>query len=336
MEFSIDESNLISTQELEIETIEQIIERAADIKKNPRAYDDALKRKSLCMYFFNPSLRTRNSFEVGINQMGGHGVFIDAKTSWLGQGSESVKDTASVLSRYHDMIAIRMFPNIVDWQWMKCNEQLREFARWSRVPIINMEDDLFHPCQGLTDLFSIKEALNGVNGKKITISWAYHPKPLPMSVPNSILLIATRMGMDVMFARPGKNYDLDDGIMEVARANAKNSGGSMEISSSMKDACRDADVVYVKSWGSKNHYGNPRDEKKLRMKYRTDSKDWMLDSGKMEGTAKNGIFMHCLPVRRNVVVSDEVMDGKKSIVYDQAENRMHVQKAIMNFLAGNK
>ncbi|MFX0101459.1 MAG: N-acetylornithine carbamoyltransferase [Candidatus Hodarchaeota archaeon] len=336
MEFSIDESNLISTQELEIETIENIIASATDIKKNPLKYEDALKRKSLCMYFFNPSLRTRNSFEVGINQMGGHGVFIDAKTSWLGQGSESIKDTASVLSRYHDLVAIRMFPNIVDWQWKKCNEQLREFARWSSVPLINMEDDLFHPCQALTDIFSINEVLNGFKKKKITISWAYHPKPLPMAVPNSILLIATRMGMDVTFNRPDENYDLDDGIMEFARANAKSAGGKLEITSNMKEACDGADVVYVKSWGSKNHYGNPRDEKKLRMKYRSDNNDWMLDSEKMDVTSKNGIFMHCLPVRRNIVVSDEVMDSKKSIVYDQAENRMHVQKAIMNFLVGNE
>ncbi|MHA1680210.1 MAG: N-acetylornithine carbamoyltransferase [Promethearchaeota archaeon] len=334
MDFTNDESNLISTQEWSVEAVKKTLDLAADMKKHPGAYHDSLKRKSLCMYFFNPSLRTRNSFEVGINQMGGHGVFIDAKTSWLGQNSESVKDTASVLGRYHDLIAVRMFPNIVDWQWMKCNEQLREFSKWSPSPVINMEDDLFHPCQGLTDAFTIKEHTGGFKGNKITISWAYHPKPLPMAVPDSILLIATRLGMDVTFARPDEQYDLDGGIMDVAKENAKIAGGKFRISHEMDDACNGANVVYVKSWGSKDHYGNPRDEKKIRMKYR-DNGAWTLDARKMAGTAENGIFMHCLPVRRNIVVTDEVMDGEKSVVYDQAENRMHVQKAIMKVLLDN-
>ncbi|MHA1793705.1 MAG: N-acetylornithine carbamoyltransferase [Promethearchaeota archaeon] len=329
MKFSIDESNLITTQEWNIETINNVLELAKSIKKEPEKYQDRLKGKSLCMYFFNPSLRTRNSFEVGIHQMGGHGVFIDAKTSWLGQNSESVKDTATVLSRYHDLIAIRMFPNIVDWEWKKCNEQLREFTKWSRVPIINMEDDLFHPCQSLTDAFTIKEFIGGFKGKKINISWAYHPKPLPMSVPNSILLIASRLGMNITFSRPDDNYDMDDEIMDTIKENIKKSGGKLEISEDMKDGSTNADVVYVKSWGSKNFYGKPKEEKKLRMKYRDDGKSWMLNDEKMKVTKNNSIFMHCLPVRRNIVVSDSVMDGKHSVVYDQAENRMHVQKAIM-------
>ncbi|MBD3188451.1 N-acetylornithine carbamoyltransferase [Candidatus Bathyarchaeota archaeon] len=332
MEYKIDESNLISTQEWSTEIIKHVLKLGRDIKERPGRYHDALKRKSLCMYFFNPSLRTRNSFEVGINQMGGHGVFIDAKTSWLGQGSESVKDTASVLSRYHDLIAIRMFPNIVNWEWMKCNTQLRAFAKYSSVPVINMEDDLFHPCQGLTDAFTIKERLKRFQGRKIAITWAYHPKPLPMAVPDSILLISTRLGMDVTFTRPDANFDLDDGIMELAEKNAKISGGTFEISSNMLEACEGADVVYVKSWGSKNFYGDPRPEKKLRIQYRTPANNWMLDERKMDATGKEAIFMHCLPVRRNIVVTDEVMDGEKSVVYDQAENRMHVQKAIMKFL----
>ncbi|MHA1371819.1 MAG: N-acetylornithine carbamoyltransferase [Promethearchaeota archaeon] len=336
MEFKEDENNLISTQEWSLETIYKILDDSEDIKRHPSKYSTTLKQRSLCMYFFNPSLRTRNSFEVGIHQMGGHGVFIDAKTSWLGQASESVKDTASVLSRYFDLIAIRMFPNIVNWQWQKCNEQLREFARWSRVPIINMEDDLYHPCQGLTDVFTIKEKLGGFKGKKIVISWAYHPKPLPMSVPNSILLISTRLGMNVRFTRPDDNFDLDDGIISAALENSRKSGGSIKTYESMADACEDADVVYVKSWGSKNYYGKPKEEKKIRMKYRTTTNDWMMTADKMSRAKPTGIFMHCLPVRRNVVVSDDVMDGKHSVVYDQAENRMHVQKSIMKFLLEKK
>lgn len=338
MEYSHkDEKNLITTQEWSLNLIRKILDDAGNIKQEPENYADALKRKSLCMYFFNPSLRTRNSFEVGINQMGGHGVFIDAKTSWLGQDSESVKDTASVLSRYHDLIAIRMFPNIVDWEWGKCNQQLREFTRWSGVPIINMEDDLFHPCQALTDAFTIKEFTGGLKGKKIAITWAYHPKALPMAVPNSILLIATRLGMDVRFTRPSNDYDLDESIMDTAIQNAKISNGKLNTYERMQDGISDADIVYVKSWGAKAYYGDQRQEKKLRMEYRgKQGKKWMLTPEKLKYASESVKFMHCLPVRRNIVVSDDVMDAENSIVYDQAENRMHVQKAIMKYLAGNQ
>lgn len=334
MKHEPDESNLITTQEWSVDTINRVLEEARIMKDHPESFHDTLLRKSLCMYFFNPSLRTRNSFEVGIHQMGGHGVFIDSKTSWLGQESESIKDTAAVLSRYFDLIAVRMFPNVVGWQWAKSNEQLREFTRWSRVPVINMEDDVYHPCQALTDAFTIKEATGGIKHKKITISWAYHPKALPMAVPDSILLISTRLGMDVTFARPDEHYDLNDGIMATAKENARASGGKLKIADDMKDACDGADIVYVKSWGSKDHYGDARAEKKLRQQYRGDGTPWMLTTDKMERGSADAKFMHCLPVRRNVVVTDDVIDGKWSIVYDQAENRMHVQKAIMAALVG--
>nr|MDO8116353.1 N-acetylornithine carbamoyltransferase [Candidatus Sigynarchaeota archaeon] len=333
MKFTTNEHDLISTQEWTIDTINEILMSASDMKKNPQNYWSALAHKSICLYFFNPSLRTRNSFEVGINQLGGHGVYIDSKTSWLGQDSESIKDTAAVLSRYFDLIAVRMFPNVVDWQWGKCNEQLREFAMHSRVPVINMEDDFFHPCQALTDLFTIKEAIGGFKGKKAVISWAYHPKALPMAVPNSALLAMTRMGMNVTFARPDDDFDLDDSIMATAKENAKKSGGKLEIATSMAEACDDADIVYVKSWGSKKFYGNQQPEKKVRMKYKGDGTPWMLTADKMARAKPGSKFMHCMPLRRGIEASDEVCDGPHSALYDQAENRMHVQKAVMKFLS---
>jgi N-acetylornithine carbamoyltransferase len=336
MQFTSDEWNLISDQEWSPETISKVLDLAADMKASPQKYYNALDRKSICLYFFNPSLRTRNSFEVGINQLGGHGVFVDSKTSWLGQESESVKDTASVLSRYFDLIAVRMFPNVVDWVPEKSNELLREFARWSRVPVINLEDDLFHPCQSLADAFTIKEVAGNFKGTKITVTWAYHPKPLPMAVPDSMLLLATRLGMDVTFARPDENFDLPDDIMATAKVNAKQSGGKLTIATDMKSGCDGADFVYLKSWGSKNFYGNPQSEKKIRMKYRgNDGSMWMLTPDKMAVTKPNGKFMHCLPVRRNIEVADAVIDDEnRSIVYDEAENRLHVQKAIMKLLVG--
>ncbi len=335
MQFSIDEQNLIADQEWSTEAITKVLDLAADMKASPQKYYNALDRKSICLYFFNPSLRTRNSFEVGINQLGGHGVFVDSKTSWLGQDSENVKDTASVLSRYFDLIAVRMFPNVVEWVPEKSNELLREFARWSRVPVINLEDDLFHPCQSLADAFTIKEVAGKFKRTKLNVTWAYHPKPLPMAVPNSMLLLATRLGMDVTFTRPDENFDLPDEIMSTAKENAKRSGGKLAIATDMKGGCDGADFVYLKSWGSKNFYGDAQGEKKLRMKYRGDDGSmWMLTPDKMAGAKPNGKFMHCLPVRRNIEVADAVIDDeRRSIVYDEAENRLHVQKAIMKVLA---
>ncbi|MBN2154335.1 MAG: N-acetylornithine carbamoyltransferase [Candidatus Lokiarchaeota archaeon] len=336
MQFPSDEQDLISAQEWSLESISRVLDLAADMKANPRGYYDALDHKSICLYFFNPSLRTRNSFEVGINQLGGHGVFVDSKTSWLGQDSESVKDTASVLSRYFELIAVRMFPNVVDWVPERSNALLREFARWSRVPVINLEDDMFHPCQALADAFTMKEVAGRFKGKRVAVTWAYHPKPLPMAVPNSVLLLATRLGMDVTLARPEDGFDLPDGIMATARANAKQSGGKLTIATEMKDGCDGADFVYVKSWGSKAFYGDARGEKKLRMKYRgEDGTLWMLTPDKMAVAKPDAKFMHCLPVRRNIEVADAVIDDeRRSIVYDEAENRLHVQKAVMKVLAG--
>jgi N-acetylornithine carbamoyltransferase len=280
---------------------------ADDIKKNPAKYYDELKGKSICLFFFNPSTRTQNSIQVGIAQLGGYSVLNDPNYTWWGQASESIQDTATVLSRYHAAIAIRQFPNRVDWKWGESNRQLREFAKYSTKPVINPKK------------------------KKIVISWVYHPKPLPMSVTNSITLISTRYGMDVTLLCP-PGYELHEDIMKTAKTNAQTSGGSFQVCHDLKEGYQDADVIYVKSWGALQHYGDPRLEKKLRMPYRD---DWICKQQYMDLTHKNAIFMHCLPVRRNIEVTDEVIDGPQSVVYDEAENRLHTVKAVMYYLMHN-
>ncbi len=317
--------DFISTQEWSKTELDSILELSKKIKENPKIYSNSLSGHSLCMFVFNPSTRTRNSFEVGMGQLGGHAVYNDPNTSWLGQNSESIQDTAAVLSRYHSAIGIRMFPNIVNWQYQKGNEKLREFAKYSQSPIISFEDDMYHPCQAITDIFTIKEKLGKTENKKIVISWAYHPKPLPVSVPNSITQISTRYGMDVTLACP-KGYELDDDIISTAKKNAKESNGSFKIEHDLESAYEDAEIIYLKSWGSVKAYGNPKEEKKMRVPYRD---NWICNKNLMDLTDKKSIFMHCLPVRRNIVVTDEVMDGKHSIVYDQAENRLHTQKGLL-------
>ncbi len=323
--------DFITTQDYEIEELEEILRLSKDVKANPAKYFDTLKGKSICLFFFNPSTRTRNSIEVGIAQLGGYAVYNDPQYSWWGQASESVKDTAIVLSRYHAAIGIRMFPNRVGWKLNESNRQLREFAQYSTKPVINLEDDRYHPCQAITDAFTIREKFPEKKRCKVVISWVYHPKPLPQSVTNSITLITTRFGHDVTLACP-PGYELADDIMETAATNAKNSGGSFKVEHDWKTAYQDADVLYIKSWGSLKYYGDAKEEKKLRVPYRN---EWCVTPKHLDYTDKNSILMHCLPIRRNIEATDEALDGPHSVIYDQAENRLHTQKALMYYLLRN-
>jgi N-acetylornithine carbamoyltransferase len=322
------EKNFISTQDWEKRNLDELLDLAKSMKKDPSKYKQTLDGKSLCMFFYNPSTRTRNSTQVAAYQLGMQPTFNSIKDSWIGYKSESIKDTAIVLARYYDSIGVRIFPNSVDWVYKEGNKILREFAQWAEVPIINFEDDQFHPLQALTDIFTIEEKLNAAKGKKIVISWAYHPKPLPVSVPNSMLLLASRYGMDITLAHP-KNYELDNDIINLANKNVKESGGSFSISNEIKESYTDADVIYVKSWGSIKKYGNPKEEKTLRLPYRD---EWRIKAEYLDYANSDSIFMHCLPIRRNIVADDAVIDGKHSVVYDEAENRLYTIKALLYYL----
>jgi len=320
--------DFISTQDWDKKELDELLELARDMKATPNKYRNLLDGKSICMLFYNPSTRTRNSTEVAAYQLGMHPTFNSVEDTWMGYQSESVKDTAKVLSRYYDAIGIRMFPNAVNWIYKEGNKTLREFAQWSDVPLINFEDDLYHPLQALADIFTIIEKKKTAKGKKIVISWAYHPKPLPISVPNSILLIASRYGMDVTLAHP-KNFELEEEIINTAQNNAKESGGSLTFSNDIKEAYQDADVVYIKSWGSLKYYGKDKEEKPFRVPYRD---EWRIQEKYFDYTNSDSIFMHCLPIRRNVVADDDVIDGTHSIIYDQAENRLYTVKALLYYL----
>ncbi|MFX1277719.1 MAG: N-acetylornithine carbamoyltransferase [Promethearchaeota archaeon] len=320
--------SLISTQDWEKKDLDKVLELTKEIKINPKKYNKTLDGKSICMFFYNPSTRTRNSTEVAAYQLGMHPTFNSIKDSWIGYQSESEKDTAIVLSKYYDIIGIRIFPNAVDWKYKEGNRILREFSHWSEVPIINFEDDQYHPLQALTDIFTIQEKKKDVRRKKIVISWAYHPNPLPLSVPNSTVLISTRYGMDVTLVHP-ENFDLDEEIINQAKNNTRESGGSFNVSNEIDEAYGDADVIYVKSWGSRKEYGKPKEEKKLRLPFR---EKWRINEKYLKLSNSDSIFMHCLPIRRNIVADDAVIDGKHSIVYDQAENRLYTIKALLYYL----
>jgi N-acetylornithine carbamoyltransferase len=300
-----------------------------------------LAGRSVALVFFNPSLRTRASMQVGIYELGGNAVVLEpGGTSWTlehrdgvvmdGDKTEHVAEFVRVLGRYCSAIGVRTFAAMKNWAEERTDPVLNAFAKYSEVPIVNLESAMHHPCQAMADMLTIREKL-GAGRKRVVLSWAWHPKPLPMAVPNSFVLAAAQMGHDVIVAHP-KFYGLDDELMESARSKAAEAGGAVEITNDMDIAFDGAEVIYAKSWGSKSFYGATETDIAERAQYR---EKWIVDEPKMTRT-NNGIFMHCLPVRRNVIVTDDVIDSAASVVVDEAENRLHVQKAILASLIGKE
>ena len=313
--------------------LDQLIESALRFKSG----DDASKPlagKSVALVFFNPSLRTRASMQVGIYELGGNAVVLEpGGTSWTlehregavmdADKTEHVAEFVRVLERYCVAIGVRTFAALKEWQEERTDPVLNAFARYASVPIINLESAMHHPCQSLADMLTIREKL-GVGKKRVVLTWAWHPKPLPMAVPNSFALAAAQMGHDLVIAHP-EGYELDEELMKTSRQIAAAAGGSVQITNDIAVAFSGAEVIYAKSWGAKQFYGNTDQDVARRAQFRS---QWIVDEEKMSRT-NNAIFMHCLPVRRNVIVTDGVIDSPASVVIDEAENRLHVQKAIM-------
>lgn len=328
--------NFISTIDLTRSDLEQLLESAVRFKKG----DDTSKPltgQSIALVFFNPSLRTRASMQVGIFQLGGEAVVLEpGGTTWTlehrdgvvmdGDKTEHLAEFVPVLERYCSAIGVRTFAALKNWDEERSDPIINSFVRHASVPIINLESAMHHPCQAMADMMTIREKL-GPERKRVVLTWAWHPKPLPMAVPNSFALAAAQMGQDLTIAHPD-DYDLDEELIATLSDRASDAGGTVSIVNDIDKAFRDAEVIYAKSWGAKRSYGNTEQEIISRSRYR---KKWIVDQEKMELT-NNAIFMHCLPVRRNVIVTDEVIDSPSSVVIDEAENRLHVQKAILKRL----
>jgi N-acetylornithine carbamoyltransferase len=325
--------HFLNTQDWSRRELDALLARAAAFKRN--RFGDELKGKTIALVFFNPSLRTRTSFEVGAFQLGGHAVVLaPGKDAWPisfdvgavmdGEAEEHIAEVARVLSRYADLIAVRAFPKFQDWTVDREDAVLRGFATYSTVPVINLET-ITHPCQELAHILALQERFGtDLRGKKYVLTWTYHPKPLNTAVANSALTIATRMGMDVTLLCPTPDYVLDERYMQWAAQNVAESGGSLAISHDPETAYRGADVVYAKSWGAIPYFGRWEQEKAIRDAH----KHFIVDESKMALT-NNGVFSHCLPLRRNVKATDAVMDSPNCLAIEEAENRLHVQKAIM-------
>ena len=293
-----------------------------------------LEGKSVALVFFNPSLRTRASMQVGVYQLGGNAVVLEpGGTSWTleyragavmdGDKTEHVAEFVRVLERYCVAIGVRTFAALKDWSEERTDPILNSFARYASVPIINLESAMHHPCQSLADMMTIREKL-GAGRKRVVLTWAWHPKLLPMAVPNSFALAAAQMGHDLVIAHP-PGYDLDEELIKDSRKVAADAGGSLTITNDMDTAFTGAEVIYAKSWGAKQFYGRDEQDTITRAQYRN---KWIVNERRMAQT-DDAIFMHCLPVRRNVIVTDGVIDSASSVVIDEAENRLHVQKAVI-------
>ena len=329
-------NNFLRTSDIGRRKLEWLIETAMDIKAGSRP-GSPLAGKSVALVFFNPSLRTRASMQVGIFELGGNPVILEpGGTSWTlehregvvmdGDKTEHLKEFVRVLERYVAAIGVRTFAELKDWETERTDPILNAFAEYSSKPIINLESAMHHPCQAMADMMTIREKL-GPEKKKVLLTWAWHPKPLPMAVPNSFALAAAQFGHDLHIAHP-QGYELDDELLGQIHDQAAENGGSVEVVHESAAAFEGVDVVYAKSWGSKTFYGDADKDMAFRQGLRG---DWIVDESRMSRTA-DALFMHCLPVRRNVIVTDSVIDSPNSVVIDEAENRLHVQKAIMTEL----
>ena len=312
--------DLIGDLDFSKEEVETVLDVAFDLKRKralnePHAY---LRDKVLAMLFFFSSTRTRGSFEAGMAQLGGHAQFIESRTTQIAHG-DTAREIGEILGRYNDGIAIR---NI---DWGIGNQYIREVAAASRVPVLNMQCDLYHPHQVLADLLTIKEKFGDPRGRTITVSWAYAASyQKPISVPQDLVLLATRFGMNVRLVHPPE-FRLMDDVVAQAEENARRSRGSFELMDDFDVGVRGSDVVYAKSWGPLLVAKDDADGAAISARYT----DWITDERRMALAGPDSIYMHPLPADRNIEVSDEVIDGPHSVVYDEAENRLHVQKAVM-------
>jgi N-acetylornithine carbamoyltransferase len=311
---------MITTQDWTRDEIDTVMDLALDLKRSRAVGRDHayLRDKVLAMLFFFTSTRTRASFEAGIAQLGGHGAFIDSTTTQISHG-DTAKEIGEIFGRYFDGIAIRQ----CDWNFG--NQYIRDVAEASRAPILNMQCDVYHPFQILADLMTIIEKKGDPRGKTIAVSYAYASSyQKPLSVPQSLILLLTRYGMNVRLVHPPE-FKLMPDIVAQAADNARQHGGSFEIMDDMDAGFKDADVVYPKSWGCWVTTEDEAESIEIGRKYT----GWITDERRMALAKPDAIYMHCLPADRNIEVTDGVIDGPQSVVYDEAENRLHAQKAVM-------
>lgn len=330
-------SGLYHLADLETPQIEALVTRALHLRAgaSPRRFDG----KALGLLFFNPSLRTQASFQRAAGKLGLDlvqlqggaggvwGIEFEDGAVMDGANAEHVREAAPVLGRFVDVLCVRAFAGMKSLDSDLRDPLINGFRRFAGVPVVNMESALWHPCQALADWATLEQFEIPARAKFV-LTWAWHPKPLPNAVPNSTLTMAAQRGMEVVLLRP-RGYELHSSVVDQARELAQRNGGSLTITDDRDAALKGASAVYAKSWGSLETWGDLDAETKLRAPLR----DWCVSADWMRKT-DHARFLHCLPVRRNVVVRDEVLDGPWSVVVDQAENRLHAQTALLESVFG--
>ncbi len=321
MKTTLKGKHLVRLQDWSNEDIDTLMEIALDLKmkKALNIPHHVLQDKTLFMLFFEESTRTRNAFESGMTQLGGHAIYLTPKATQIDHG-ETPKDTIKVLSRMGHGIGIR-------WCDLgKGNKYINEVAKWSDIPVYNMQDDYWHPTQGLADLLTVREKFGtNLRGLKFVVSWTYAPKYVrPLSMPQELVTLMPRFGMDVTLAIPPEFKMLPE-VWKMAEENAKKAGSKLQIVNDMDEAFKDADIVYPKSWGPLAYTLDEKEGLALIDKY----PQWVVNEKRMELTKRHSTYMHCMPADRGIEVTDGVMDGPHSVIYDQAENRLHAHKALM-------
>ena len=329
--------HLITTQEWTKEELIQTLELAEDMKKERFSdkYAVVLKNRSFLMFFYNPSVRTRQSFEIAATELGGHALFLEPKSMRLKTATsagETIEDAANVMSRYGVGLGIRILEAKIG-AYGEGDDLIREYAEYSDIPIISMAHDKYHPCQGIADVKGYR-AHHGkeLKGKTIVHVWGHGALARSHCSVQESMLICSRMGMNVRIAYP-KGYDLDPQVCEWTKKNCAENGMDFSISHDPAEAYEDAHVVYSRNWMSPDAYHDGEFHKEDEVKKALPYTDWICDEEKMKLT-DNGLFSHPMPIDRGHEVSDEVASGKRSICVDIAENRLHAQKAIMALTMG--
>ncbi|MCB1583635.1 MAG: N-acetylornithine carbamoyltransferase [Marinicella sp.] len=331
--------HFLSTEDWSQQALQDLLNDASYLKQHP--LQNHLAGKSIALLFLNPSMRTRTSFELGMQQLGGMAIVLQpGQDAWGiefepgvvmdGAPEEHIKEVAGVLSSYVDMIAIRAFPAFQDWSVDRLDHKIKGLAAHASVPVINMET-IVHPCQELALMMTIQKHLKTVKRKKFLLTWTYHPKPLNTAVANSGLLISSKFGMDVTLLCPNEHYLLDAHYLAAAKAQCEAHAATFTVTHDIEAAYTGADFVYAKSWGALPFYGNVQAEFEQRKNYQ----HFIVDGSKMAMT-NQAKFSHCLPLRRNIKATDEVMDADYCVALEEAENRLHVQKALMMHLMGQQ
>ncbi|MBS1251679.1 MAG: N-acetylornithine carbamoyltransferase [Anaerolineales bacterium] len=339
--------DLICTQDWEVDELEAVLDLAAKMKRDrfSSAWTSLLEHKTFLMFFYNPSVRTRQSFEAAATDLGGHAQYLEPKAMRLKTektAGETIEDAAQVMGRYAAGLGIRMLEDKIG-TYGEAEDLLREYAKWSTIPIISMAHDKYHPCQGLADVMGWAEWFGAgpgrrldmglLEGKKLLLTWGHGALARSWSSVQEALLIGSRFGMDVSLAHP-EGYDLGPQVVEWTQENCDANGRSFEITHDPRAGYDGAHVVYSRHWMSPNAYQGGEFQKQEEIEKALQYPEWIADSEKMALT-DDAIFTHPMPVDRNHEVTDGVASGPRSCIYDVAENRLHAQKALLALVMGN-